>query len=78
MTEENKKDTQRAIAAVRCVLDGRDPHKHGMAALVTMEHTVALMLLAVMDTPEKAVAMLNEGLVQGVEERLALYNSKAT
>lgn len=68
------KDSERAMAATRALLDGRDPRDS--AVLVTLEQTVALILLAYTGTPFKAAKMLNEGLVQGVEERLALYASR--
>lgn len=69
---ENEKDTVRAMAAVKAILDGRDPRRDN-AVLVTAEHAIAVLLIACMGTPRKAAAMLNEGLVQGVEERLAYY-----
>jgi hypothetical protein len=47
------------------------------AILVTTEHALAAILLSVMGGDARmAAAMLNEGLVQGVEARLALYASK--
>ncbi|MBN9600873.1 MAG: hypothetical protein J0G28_14530 [Afipia sp.] len=74
---ENQKDTQRALAAAKAIIDGRDPFRDYASILVTAEHAFAATLLAVMDRdPRKAAAMLNEGLVQGIENRLALYASK--
>lgn len=73
---ENAKDTQRSLAAVKAILDHRDPVKDCSAVLVTAEQAIALLLLACMGTPKLAAGMLNEGLLQGVEERLALYASK--
>lgn len=74
---ENEKDTARAIAACKAIIDGRDPSKDFALILVTEEHAVASLLLMVMDhDPRKAAAILNEGLVQGIEQRLALYASK--
>ena len=72
---EPQKDTQRAIAAAKCVLDGRLPSDP--AVLVTLEQLVGVVLLAHMgNDTKKAAAMLNEGLVPGVEERLALGASR--
>ena len=72
---EPQKDTQRAIAAAKLILDGRDPKDSSV--LVTLEGLVALVLLASMGNDhEKAAAMLNEGLVPGVEERIALAASR--
>ncbi|CAM5403958.1 hypothetical protein AFEL58S_02079 [Afipia felis] len=74
---ENIKDTARAIAACKAIIDARDPSKDCAAILVTAEHAFAAVLLAVMNRdPRRAAAMLNEGLVQGIEDRLALYASK--
>lgn len=45
--------------------------------MVTLEHTVAGILLAVMgNDAKKAAGMLNEGLVPGVEKRLGMYAAK--
>jgi len=74
---EPQKDSQRALAAAKHIIDGRKVTASHGAILVTLEHAVSLVLLAVMDNdPKKAAAMLNEGLVQGVEERLALAASR--
>lgn len=74
---ENVKDTARAFAAAKAIIDGRDPSKDCAAILVTAEHAFAAVLLAVMERDaRKAAAMLNEGLIQGIEQRLALYASK--
>lgn len=74
---EPQKDTQRAIAAAKMVVDGRDIDADFGAILTTLEGLVSLILLAVMGNDErKAVAMLNEGLVPGVEERIALAASR--
>lgn len=68
-------DTQRILAAAELVLDGRDPSDNGV--LVTLEGLVSLLLLATMgNDPRKAAAMLNEGLVPGVESRIALASSR--
>ena len=70
-------DTARALAAAKAVIDGRDPEKEAAKILVTAEHAIACILLATHgQDPRKAAAMLNEGLVPGIEERLAYYASK--
>ncbi len=75
--QENEKDTHRAIAAAKAIFDGRDPSGPDYSKiLVTTEHAIAAVLIACMGDPKKAAGMLNEGLVQGVESRLALYASK--
>jgi len=74
---ENIKDTTRALTAAKAIIDGRDPALEYSKILVTAEHAFATVLLACMGgDPRKAAAMLNEGLVQGIEDRLALYASK--
>ena len=74
---ENQKDTERAIAACKVIIDGRDISADFSSILVTAEHVFAALLLAVMDRdPRKAAAMLNEALLHGIEDRLALYASK--
>lgn len=75
---EGQKDTQRALAAAKLILDGRDPDADMGAIMTTLEGVVTLMLLTVMGQDErKAAAMLNEGLVPGVEERLSLHASRS-
>lgn len=74
---EPQKDTQRALAAAKLIIDGRDPKADFGAILKTLEGLVSLLLLAVMDNdPRKAASMLTEGLVPGVEERIALAASR--
>lgn len=74
---EPQKDTQRALAAAKLIIDDRDPSADHGAVLVTLEGLVSLVLLAVMGNDErKAAAMLNEGLVPGVENRIALAASR--
>lgn len=74
---EPQKDTQRAIEAAKLIIDGRDLHDDFGGILTTLEGLVSLVLLAAMnhDGP-KAAAMLNEGLVPGVESRIALAASR--
>ena len=70
-------DADRAIQAVKILLDGRDPVAEMASFLVTLEHAVALALLAAMNMDHRsAVLMLNEGLVPGVESRLAIHAAK--
>ncbi len=71
------KDTARAIAAAKVILDGRDPIQDRSQVLVTLDHLIALVLLVAMDNnPRAAAAMLNEGVIPHVEERIALFASK--
>jgi len=75
--DDHKLDTQRAFAACKAVIDGRNPFTEGSAVLVTAEHAFAVVLLACCGgNARMAAAMLNEGLVQGIEERLSLWESK--
>lgn len=75
---EPQKDTQRALAAAKLLIDGRDPSADHAAILVTLEGLVALVLLAVTRNNHPiAAAMLNEGLVPGVESRIALSASRS-
>jgi len=64
-------ESKRTLAAMKAVIDGRDLSDLG-SIMVTLEGTVAAVLTAVMGDHEKAAGMLNEGLVEGVERRLAL------
>jgi hypothetical protein len=74
---EPQKDTQRYLAAAKLIIDGRDPNADSSSILVTLEGLVSLVLLATMgNDPDKAAAMLNDGLVPGVENRLALAVSR--
>lgn len=76
MGTEPQKDTQRALAAAKLIVDGRPPTDS--AVLVTLEGVVALVLLAHMGNDHaNAAAMLNEGLVPGVESRIALAASRS-
>jgi hypothetical protein len=69
-------DNERARAAIKALVDGRDLVHDQSRILVTLDHMVAVTLLALMRDPRKAAAMLNEGLVPGVEERLSLYSAR--
>jgi len=71
------KDALRTVAAANEILSGRDPIKDRGAIMVTLEGTVSAILLLVMGGDhKKAAAMLNEGLVEGVETRLAYAAKK--
>lgn len=72
----NVNDTVRAIAAAKAIIDSRDPIAKQAQILVTAEHAIAAVLLTVMGDARLAAGMLNNGLVPGVEERLAYYASK--
>jgi hypothetical protein len=75
--KDAQKDTQRAIAAAKAILDGRDPVIDRSTVLITLDHTIALLLLACMrNDPRAAVQMFNEGTVPHVEERIMLFASK--
>lgn len=67
------KDVYRARAAALCIVDGRNMREEESQILVTLEHTVATLLLAFYPDPRKAAAMLNEGLIPGIEARLSKY-----
>lgn len=70
-------DTSRALAAAKAIIDGRDPGKDASQILVTAEHAFACVLLATHGgDARKAAAMLNEGLIPGIEQRLAHYAPK--
>ena len=71
-------DRERYLAASALILDGRDPVANRGEVMVTLEGVVATILILVMDWNHKnAAAMLNEGLVPGVEGRIALGASRA-
>jgi hypothetical protein len=74
---DGERDIQRAAAAARALVDGRNLREHSSQILVTLEHLVAAVLLGVMDRDARhAASMLNEGLVPGVEGRLALHAAR--
>ena len=74
---ETSKDSLRALNAAKAIVDGRDPAADYSKILVTAEHAFATVLLACMGgDARKAVGMLNEGLVPGIEHRIAFYASK--
>ena len=68
------KDTTRALIAATEILDGRHPIEDRSSVLITLDHTIATVLLTAMGgDPRKAVAMLNEGTIPHVEERIMLF-----
>jgi hypothetical protein len=70
-------DTSRALAAAKAIIDGRNPVKDMSSILVTAEHAFACILLATQNGDARMAArVLNEGLIPGIEERLAYYASK--
>jgi hypothetical protein len=74
---DSEKDTLRALSAAREVVDGRDFEADMPAILVTLDHVVATVLIAVMgNDARKAAEMLNEGLLPAVEERIAQYEAR--
>lgn len=75
---EAQKDTRRALAAAKAICDGRHPVDERSRILVTLDHTIATVLVAAMGgDASKAVQMLHEGTIPGVEERIALFASKS-
>lgn len=67
-------DPARAVTAAKAVIDARRPIEDRSAILVTLEHAVAAVLITVMNgDPRASAAMLNEGLIPGVEARIAFY-----
>jgi hypothetical protein len=73
---EAKKDTLRATAAAAAIVDGRGTDDTA-SIMVTLEHAVAAVLIALYRDHKTAAGVLNEGLVQGVESRIALHQSKS-
>ena len=69
-------DVARAIAAAREIIDGRDLQANFADILVTAEHAIATLLVALIGDERKAANMLNEGLVPGIEELLAFHASR--
>jgi hypothetical protein len=75
---EASKDTERSLAACKALIDGRDPVADMGSILVTLEHAITTILLVTQGCdPARAVGMLNEGLVEGVERRITLFASRA-
>ena len=72
---ESEKDTQRALAACKVLIDGRDTSDHA-SIMTTVEHAIATMLISLYEEPRLAAGMLNEALVPGIEQRLTLYGAR--
>jgi hypothetical protein len=68
-----EQDTQRTIAACKAIIDGRHSIDQMGEIMRTLEQVVAAILILSMRDARKAAAMLNEGLVPGVEYRLTLH-----
>lgn len=73
---EAKKDTQRALVAARAIIDERGTDD-AASIMVTLEHAVATVLIALYRDHKTAAGVLNEGLVQGVEERISRHQARA-
>lgn len=75
-----QKDSHRSLAAAKAICDGRHPIEDRSTVLITLDHTIATVLIAAMGgDAKKAVAMLQEGTIPHVEERIMLYaNKKST
>lgn len=77
--KQPSRDSQLAIEAAKLILDGRDPVRDRAQVLITLDHTIATLLLVAMERdPKKAVQMFNEGTVPHVEERIMLLASKSS
>ena len=76
---DNKLDRERILEASKAIVDGRNLNDDFSGIMMTLEATVAVLLLAVnKQDPHVAARMLNEGLLLGVEKRLSWYLSKTT
>jgi hypothetical protein len=72
-------DHERIMKASKAIVDGRDLNADFSGIMMTLEATVAVVLLAVhKQDPYVAARMLNEGLLTGVESRLSWYLSQTT
>lgn len=72
--QDHEKDTQRALTAAKAICDGRHPAEHREKVLITLDHVIATILIAAMgNDPKKALAMLHEGTIPHVEERIMLF-----
>ena len=77
--KQPSRDSQLAVQAAKLILDGRDPVKDRAQVLITLDHTIAALLLVAMESdPKKAVQMFTEATVPHVEERIMLFASKST
>lgn len=72
-----KRDTDLAFAAAKLILDGRDPVKDRAQVLITLDHTIASLLVVAMEgDARKAAAMFEEGVVPHVIERISMFATK--
>lgn len=69
-------DTQRAAKAATEIINGRDLQLQAPEIFVTLETMITLTLLSICRDPKHAAAMLNEGLVPRIEERLIAYQNR--
>lgn len=77
MMHDAEKDVYRSKAAAAEICDGRHPEDEYSKVLITLDHTIAIVLLAAMGmNARKAVQMLNEGLLPRVEDRIMLFEKK--
>lgn len=75
---EAARDSVRAMAAVRALMDDRDPRTDMAQIMVTLETVVAVTLTAVCQGDHaRGAALMNEGLVPGVEDRLMAAAARA-
>lgn len=73
-----KRDTERALSAAKSICDGRHPVDDRSTVLITLDHTIATILLTAMGgDAKKAVAMLHEGTIPHVEERIMMFANKS-
>lgn len=76
MTDASK-DIERARSAARSICDGRDPVADMSKVLITLDHTIATVLLVAMGgDAKKAVGMLHEGTIPHAEERIMMFANK--
>lgn len=68
----------RVQVAIKAIVDGRDVNDEVVRAqtMVTLEHAITTMLVALFPHPRDAAVMLNEALVPSIEQRLAMYAAK--
>ncbi|EFO30148.1 putative transcriptional regulator, GntR family [Roseibium sp. TrichSKD4] len=72
---KSSEDTTRSYAAGKAIIDGRDPNE-APEIMMTLEQTVAAVLLLLYPDHRMAAAMLNEGLLEGVERRISMHQAK--
>lgn len=71
-----RKDTERALAAAKAIVDNRNIETDKNDIAVTLEHAISTILIAIYKDPRLATGILNEALVPGIEQRLAFYANK--